>query len=136
MILGFLAFVAMHLGPAWTAKFGHGERGTFTARYCVPHKGSCYWVGDFVSGDGTDHRSDVGFDGAAVSAAGQQVPAIDTGGRGVVYPVGGGSDWFLWTFLFVFSLNALGWWIATVPIAAVRSRHRHAESPQRAGSTG
>ncbi len=122
LILLFLVPAAVDVAPAWTAKFGHGARGTFTARSCQQSKGSCFWIGDFVSADGSDHRSGVGIDGGGITAAGQQVPAVDSGDRVDVYPVGGGADWFLTAFFLVLSLAALGLWVAKVPIAAVRRR--------------
>jgi hypothetical protein len=55
---------------------------------------SCSWTGDFTSDDGTDTRYGVGLgSGGNVHRVGDQVPALDTGDRVNVYPLGGGNDW-------------------------------------------
>lgn len=127
-----LAAVILDIVPSWSAKLGHGVHGTFTAQYCEHGKAGCYWDGDFVSDDGTDQRFDVGVDGdSGITAPGQQIPALDTGDRVNVYPIGGGSDWAFVTIFAVLLLLALGFWIAKVPVAAFRraARRRRPSEP-------
>ena len=121
MICIVLVPVSMDLVPSWEAMLGYGVRGTFTAQQCESGKAGCYWLGEFVSDDGTDQRYDVGVDGdSAITAVGQQIPAFDTGDRVDVYPVGGGNDWALVTFFTLLLMAALGTWAAKVPVAALR----------------
>jgi hypothetical protein len=121
LLCAVLVPVSLDLVPSWSAKLGHGIRGTFTAQYCERGKAGCYWIGDFVSDDGTDQRYGVGVDGdSAIIAAGQQIPALDTGDRVNVYPADGGKDWILTTIFAVLLLAALGAWVVRMPVAAVR----------------
>jgi hypothetical protein len=116
-----LAFVIVDIGPAWAARFGHGTHGTFTAQHCQDRRGGCFWSGTFISGDRRDKRTEVGLGGGNnVTHVGQQVPAIDTGDRAIVYPANGGHDWAWTTFGLVFSLAYLVYWATCMPGSVLR----------------
>jgi hypothetical protein len=125
LICGISIPVGADIIPSWSAKLGHGVPGTFTAQYCQRGKADCDWVGYFASNDGTDQRSNVHVDGdSAITAAGQQIPAVDTGDWTNVYPVGGGTEWGASTAFALVLLLVLGFWIAKVPVATLRRRTR------------
>jgi hypothetical protein len=76
---------------------GHGTRGTFTVEQCTGHKRTCDWVGTFTADNGQDLQVMVGFgSGSHITHIGQQVPAVDTGEQGEVFPAGGGTDWLIY----------------------------------------
>lgn len=140
VICAILVPVGLDVGPAWSAKLGHGVRGTFTAEYCELGKTGCYWQGYFVSNDDTDQRYDVGIDGdRAITAVGQHVPALDTGDRLDVYPLGGGGDWVWTTVAVLLGLWALAFWGVRVPIPALRhaaAARRSARAQRKPGRRG
>lgn len=120
LICAFLVPAALDIGPAWSARLGHGVRGTFTAEYCDRGKAGCDWDGYFVSDDKKDQRY-AGIDGdRSIKTPGQQVPAIDTGDRLNVYPLGGGVDYILTTVFLVLALWALAFWAVRIPVPALR----------------
>jgi uncharacterized membrane protein len=113
--------------PDWTAKLGGGTVGTFTAEHEECGRRSCQWLGSFSSADGTVAREDVGLaSGAADVSLGQSVPAVDTGNRVVVYPVGGGWDWLIVTVLDIAVLV-----LAVVWVLALRRKLRRRREPSR-----
>lgn len=129
----FTLAMAVQLGPTWSARLGHGIPGTFTAKVCNEGKGGCAWTGSFVATSGGDRHDGIGIGtGSHITQPGQWVPAIDTGDEMRVYVQGGGSDWFLATSFFLLTLVALGFWIAKVPVAVWRRRHRAEPEPSAA----
>jgi hypothetical protein len=97
LAVALIVFGVPGIGPAWTAHSGGGTAGTFTAVRQSCGKRSCAWYGDFRPTGGSVTRQDVaiGDGGTKINAAGDVVPAVDTGGR-VIYPPGGGNDiWLL-----------------------------------------
>ncbi|QFG24277.1 hypothetical protein [Actinomadura sp. WMMB 499] len=87
--------------PAYTAQFGSGTPGVFTAREKdCSSRGPCVYSGDFVSDDGGLVREDVALvPGGGVSGVGASTEAVDTGNPRGVYPADGSSDWLLLTVL-------------------------------------
>jgi len=81
--------------PAWRAHVGEGKPAVFTSaiRNC-PHHG-CSWFGTFTTTGGRSKYATLEPGGPTIGAAGESVPAVDTGRKGVVYPVGGGTAWEL-----------------------------------------
>lgn len=108
------------IGPAWAALAGHGVHGTFTAKRADCSK-TCFWHGDFVSDDGARHRADVALgSGGHVNRVGDSVPAVDTGDRVLVFPRGGGFDWFLIVLLLLAEVGTAALWLRDVPLRVVR----------------
>jgi hypothetical protein len=126
-----LFYGSQDVGPAWTAKFGHGVQGTFTAQDQSCGRYHCQWRGSFTSDDGVIHRDDVGLaTGGSDLNLGDTTAAIDTGDRTLVYPVDGGSDWLILPPLMV---TAVGFLIAW-GISLWRRRRRIEAVPVRARS--
>jgi hypothetical protein len=124
-----LTLSVQDIGPAWSAKFGNGTHGTFTADRCDRGKSGCFWKGTFVSDTGRTLRTDVGLaSGDNVTHVGQQVEALDTGDRVNVYPAGGGWDWLYTMIFFVLSLTTLCIWTL---IASIRVLRRLRAAPVR-----
>jgi hypothetical protein len=110
-----LFYGAQDVGPAWTARFGDGVHGTFTAQDQSCGRYHCQWRGSFVSVDGGIRRDDVGLaSGGADLSLGGSTGAIDVGDRTLVYPVGGGWDWLLTTATLVAAVGFLIAWGASL----------------------
>jgi hypothetical protein len=110
--LAALVSGSVTFGPDWSAHTGHGTRGTFTVTEHHCGKG-CRWIGTFRPTDAAlAPRSGVGIVGGAhVTGVGQQIPAVDTGDSGNVYPRGGGNAWVDSGVLVVLGLVLLGLWV-------------------------
>jgi hypothetical protein len=91
---------AAHIGPAWAAHLGHGERGTFTAYAKNCSQRPCAWFGTFTGSGGVNSNGLQIASGGNISHVGQVVPALKVGsGDGEVYPGNGGTDWIYMTLL-------------------------------------
>ncbi|MEV4805772.1 hypothetical protein AB0K18_37730 [Nonomuraea sp. NPDC049421] len=123
VLAGLVLFAAVReVVPAYTAQFGTGIPGTFTAteRNCGGR--SCSWRGIFVSDDGSVVRRGIGLTpGAEPARVGDRVPAIEAGNRYNVYPRDGSTDWFLITLLGTVSVGVLAAWGIGVVRAIRRS---------------
>lgn len=115
--------------PAWAAHAGNGRPGVFTAaiRNC-PQRG-CSWFGTFTTGGSRVKYATLEPGSPVIRTVGQSVAAVDSGRKGVVYPIGGGTAWELPTsgvtagtsiVLLLFAVEML------VPIYRRRARHRRA----------
>jgi hypothetical protein len=122
-MVAFLALLllfgtATHLEAAIKAGLGDGTKGTWiaTSQTCV-HK-ACTWNGKFVAPGGQVLLSKVSYDGKlpASIGAGTSVPALDTGGAGLVFPATGSDLWISLLIAFFIALGALYWashrWVA------------------------
>jgi hypothetical protein len=122
ILAGVILFLAgRDAVPAFTAQFGSGVPGAFTAteRNCGR---SCTFQGDFVSDDGSLIRRDVGVaPGGELSRVGDRVPAEDTGHPYIVYPQAGSWDWLLVAVLGTVSVLTLAAWAWSV-MRAIRRR--------------
>ena len=93
--------------PVVRAARADGEPGTFVAERlsCIGHLGhdACSWYGTFRPRDNSDVRADVYLygDDRDTLRSGQQVPAVDTGRRGRVYPPSGSNEWVVTAGLLV-----------------------------------
>lgn len=113
------------IGPAWSAMMGHGTRGTFTVQQCTGGKRTCDWVGTFRADNGQDLQVAVQLgDGSHITHIGQQVPAIDTGEPGEVFPAGGGTDWLLFLSGLILLPFAVAFYIARAFFAFGGRRRR------------
>jgi hypothetical protein len=118
-----LMFGAFDLAPAWQAKAGKGTSGTFTAVREDCGRRSCTWHGDFAATDGGGQRTDVIlYDEPDALAAGDTVPARDTGARNGVFASEGGSTWLLLTGFAVAGVLAAVAWVIVVVRAVTRRR--------------
>lgn len=138
MCAGALFYGAQDVGPALTARFGHGVHGTFTAQEQSCGRYHCQWRGSFTSDDGATHRDDVGLaTGGPDLSPGGTTPAVDAGDRTLVYPVDGGWDWLIVSVTLVGAFGFLvAWgvslWRRTRPRAdPVRARSRRAKRDYR-----
>lgn len=134
-----LFYGAQDAGPAWTARFGHGVHGTFTAQDQSCGRYHCQWRGSFTSADGKVHREDVGLaSGGPDLALGDTTAAIDTGDRTLVYPVDGGWDWLIMPVLLIAAVGFLIAWgvslwrrLRRAPVRPVAGRSRIAKRDYR-----
>lgn len=107
--------------PAYTAQFGTGIPGTFTATERDCGGRSCSRRGDFVSDEGSVVRRGIGLTpGTEPTGVGDRVPAVEAGNQYKVYPQDGSSDWFLITLLGTTGLIVLVVW----GVAMARAIHR------------
>jgi hypothetical protein len=111
LLLFAIPMTVPSIGPAWSAKFGEGTPGTFTAT-SVECNRSCTWTGEFFADDRSVYRTSVSLgEGGDVHRVGQQVPAVDTGDRKRVFPPGGGWDWLLISFALILELVCTAFWV-------------------------
>jgi hypothetical protein len=120
---------ATHLAPAIRAGLHDGVRGSWvaTAQICTKGKG-CSWTGKFVLPSGRVEISRAQYDGQlpAVLHAGTRIPALDTGGSGLVFPVTGSDLWI--SLLVAIAVSLLGLFWASRPWVAGYLRHRAAQT--------
>ncbi|MEO3789023.1 hypothetical protein ABGB14_02355 [Nonomuraea sp. B10E15] len=114
-----LVLAARDIVPAYTAQFGSGVPGVFTATKRDCGGRTCTWVGYFVADDSPVRRRVTLATGDGLKRVGDSVPAEDTGNPYTVYPATGSSDWLLITILGTASVVVLGFWIRGV-IRALR----------------
>ena len=108
--------------PAYTARFGTGIPGTFTATERDCGGRTCSWRGDFVSDDGLVVMRGIGLaPGAEPTGVGDRVAATAVDHRRNVYPRDDSTDWFLITLLGTVSLVVLVVWGVGVVRAIRRS---------------
>ncbi|TDD02590.1 hypothetical protein E1292_23195 [Nonomuraea deserti] len=122
VLAGMLLFLAARdIVPAYTAQFGSGVPGVFTATEHDCGGRRCTWVGYFAA-DGSPGRRRVTLaTSGGLERVGDSVPAEDTGNPYTVYPVTGSSDWLLITILGTAGIVVLCLWIRGV-IRALRRR--------------
>jgi hypothetical protein len=88
-------------GPALAAHEGMGTPGVFTAESRNCPQPACTWFGQFVSQtrrqgvvtDGSERYVTLAPGGPFIGRPSVTVPAVDTGAKYTVYPVGGGTAW-------------------------------------------
>ena len=124
-----LALVIIHGGLAsfradLAAHDGLGVQGTFTATSERCSKSDCTWSGTFRARDevlrGVSYN-----EGHANLSLGQQIPALDVGAAGWVYPSDGGWHWWLDPALMVVAVVGFGFWVRWT----VKIRRRGRPSP-------
>jgi hypothetical protein len=115
--------------PAWAAHEGEGKPGVFTSaiRNC-PEQG-CGWFGTFTAGSSRVKYATLEPGSTVIRAADQSVAAVDAGGKGVVYPISGGTAWELPTAGVTAGTAVVLLLLAgelLVPVYRRRARHRRA----------
>jgi hypothetical protein len=103
-----LVSTAAHIGPAVRAGLHDGTRGTWVATTQTCHKSACIWNGKFVAPGGQVLVASAKYVGQLPRGiqAGTTVPALFTGGSGLVFPVTGSDLWI--EMLIALLLSALG----------------------------
>lgn len=86
------ASILSYYGPAFAAHEGNGTPGVFTAEIRNCPQPACTWFGQFAA-DGRERYVSLAPGGPFVAQAFVTVPAVDTGAKYAVYPVGGGTAW-------------------------------------------
>jgi hypothetical protein len=123
IMIGVVALILLvgsvtHLGPAVRAAMHHGIRGSWVATSLSCAKKACAWSGKFVLRSGHVELAKVQYDGAVPAHihAGTSIPAIYSGGSGLVYPTSGSDQWISLVVAIVVALLGLYWashrWIA------------------------
>jgi hypothetical protein len=87
-----IATIVSVYGPAFAAHEGRGTPGVFTSRIHNCRQPACTWFGQFAA-DGNERYATLAPGGPFIGQAFVKVPAVDTGGKYTVYPVGGGTAW-------------------------------------------
>jgi hypothetical protein len=113
------------LVPEIRAAQGQGKLGSFIAQDVECSRSSCHWNGIFRSQDGTATKPDAWLYGQDVDdlAAGEQVPALDSGDDTKVY-VPGSNDLIGLLGFFVLTVIVSGFGLAF--LQAGRSERRRA----------
>ncbi len=90
-----LASSALHVWPAIRAGLHDGTRGTWVATTKTCHRSACIWDGKFVTPGGHVLVTSAQYAGhiPTDAHAGTTLPALFTGGSGLVYPVTGSDLW-------------------------------------------
>ncbi len=123
LIVGILSAIllvssAIHIGPAVRAGLHDGTRGTWVATTKSCHRSACVWNGKFVDPGGHVLVTSAQYAGHIPTGihAGTAVPALFTGGSGLVYPVTGSDLWIELLIALLVSLLGLYWsshkWVA------------------------
>lgn len=107
-----------HLAPAVRAGLHDGTRGTWVATTKTCHKSACMWTGNFVTPGGHVAVASTHYAGPipAGTRAGYSIPALFTGGSGVVFPITGSDLWIELVIALLASVIGLYWathaWVA------------------------
>jgi hypothetical protein len=125
-VLSALIFftTATRIAPAIRAGLHDGTRGDWvaTTKKCV--HSACTWQGKFVQPNGHVLQTAAQYDGQLTTAvhAGTSIPALYTGGSGVVFPANGSDLWI--SLLVAMVLSALGLYWASHRFVANYFRQR------------
>src|SRR5215472_747279 len=85
-----IASIVSFYGPAFAAHEGKGTRGMFQSELPNCGQPGCTWFGQFTAGGATKYAT-LAPGGPVIDQAYVFVPAVDTGAKDTVYPVGGGT---------------------------------------------
>jgi hypothetical protein len=113
-----LASSALHVWPAIRAGLHDGTRGTWVATTKTCHRSACIWDGKFVAPGGHVLVTSAHYAGhiPTDAHAGTTLPALFTGGSGLVYPVTGSDLWIELVIAILVSVLGLYWsshrWVA------------------------
>jgi hypothetical protein len=120
IISAILLFVTViHIGPAVRAGLHDGTRGSWVATTKVCHQSACSWEGKFVAPGGHVLVTSAQYAGPIPpgTQAGTSVPALFTGGSGLVFPVTGSDLWVELLIALLGSLLGVYWashkWVAS-----------------------
>jgi hypothetical protein len=102
---------ALHIVPAVRAGLHDGTRGTWVAMTKSCHRSACIWSGKFVAPGGHVLTTGAQYAGHIPTGikAGTPVPALFTGGSGLVYPITGSDLWIELLIALLVSLLGLYW---------------------------
>ncbi len=114
-----LVATAIHIVPAVRAGLHDGTRGSWVATTKVCHHSACIWNGKFVAPGGHVLVTSAQYAGHVPlgTQAGTSIPALFTGGSGLVFPVTGSDLWIELVIGLLASLLGLYWasqkWVAS-----------------------
>jgi hypothetical protein len=123
---------ATHIVPAVRAGLHDGTRGTWVATTQTCHKSACVWGGKFVAPGGHVLVASARYAGQLPRGiqVGRSVPALFTGGSGLVFPVTGSDLWIELLIALLVSALGLYWashrWVANY----LREHHNKVEIPR------
>jgi hypothetical protein len=123
LVVGVLATIllvssAIHIVPAVRAGLHDGTRGTWVVTSKTCRRAACIWNGKFVAPGGHVLVSSAKYAGQMPTGihVGTTVPALFTGGSGLVFPVTGSDLWIELLIALLGSALALYWashrWVA------------------------
>jgi hypothetical protein len=113
-----LVATAVHIVPAVRAGLHDGTRGSWIATTKTCHRSACIWNGKFVEHGGHVLLTSAHYVGLVPKGiqAGTTVPALFTGGSGLVFPVTGSDLWIELVIALLASMLGLYWaghrWVA------------------------
>jgi hypothetical protein len=127
-----LVSTALHIVPAMRAGLHDGIRGMWVATTQTCHRSACLWTGKFVLPGGHVQVTSAQYAGQLPRAvqAGTRVPALYTGGSGLVFPAAGSSLWI--ELLIAMLVSALGlYWASHAWVAKyLRERRDNLQIPR------
>src|SRR5215472_8546402 len=88
-----IAAILSYYGPAFAAHEGEGTPGVLSPQIPNCAQPGCTWFGQFTASSGNVKYATLAAGGPAIDQQGVNVPAVDSGAKYTVYPVGGGSAW-------------------------------------------
>jgi hypothetical protein len=88
-----IAAILSYYGPAFAAHEGEGTPGVFSPQIPNCAQPGCTWFGQFMANSGKVKYATLAAGGPAIDQQGVNVPAVDSGAKYTVYPVGGGTAW-------------------------------------------
>jgi len=106
-----LVSTAVHIVPAVRAGLHDGTRGSWVATTKTCHRSACIWNGKFVTPGGHVLVARAQYAGPIPKGvhAGTSVPALFTGGSGLVFPVTGSDLWIELLIGLLISIGGLYW---------------------------
>jgi hypothetical protein len=114
-----LVSTALHIVPAVRAGLHDGTRGAWIATSQTCHRSACSWNGKFVTPDGHVLIASTKYAGPVPAGihVGTSVPALNTGGSGLVFPATGSDLWIGLLIALLISILGLYWasnkWVAS-----------------------
>jgi hypothetical protein len=128
---GLLVSTALHIVPAMRAGMHDGTRGRWVATTQTCHRSACIWNGKFVTPGGHVLMASAHYAGQlpVSTQAGTSVPALFTGGSGLVFPAAGSDLWVELLIGLLVSILGLYWASQKLVANYIRERRKTVQIP-------
>jgi hypothetical protein len=129
--IGLLVSTALHIVPAMRAGMHDGMRGNWVATTQTCHRSACIWNGKFVIPGGHVMMASTHYAGQLPKGtqAGTTVPALFTGGSGLVFPAAGSDLWIGLLIALLASILGLYWASNKLVANYIRERRSTVQIP-------